>query len=168
MSKTRFMMAIGPLLVLCACSPEPRPRPRSSAVLVPELVAGAIVDKSLRSGCGADIADALPESSTAVFMTAAHCLGCADIGYFMRRLERDTSSTGPLRVFTPETHVMRVCEYFEQERLTASVIGLPDSAFAELQATNEVVVARIVNGEVAQVVGGFDGRSLLELLMPKH
>lgn len=50
MSKTRFMMAIGPLLVLCACSPEPRPRPRSSAVLVPELVAGAIVDKSLRSG----------------------------------------------------------------------------------------------------------------------
>lgn len=86
----------------------------------------------------------------------------------MRRLERDASSTRPLRVFTPETHVMRVCEYFEQERLTASVIGLPDSALAELQATNEVVVARIVDGEVAQVVGGFDGRSLLELLMPKR
>lgn len=61
-----------------------------------------------------------------VFVTGKACLGCRDVGHLLRELSRERHRPADaLLVGVPQSDTAMVCQFIREERIAATVLGVP-------------------------------------------
>jgi len=162
MRHVRLNLLAAAALVACAGSKPPAInayRSTDSAFALANRVVSASQAGSATSPCGSSPPTA--QFSELILVTGRACLSCRGIGNLIRRSSLGRGPQTPL-VAIPEADSGEVCPFLREERITNSVIALPESIFPGDVVGSTVVVATVdSNGRVRSAIYGRDVVDLL-------